>query len=384
MTLYNLHLYPAEFIQEIRMLKETKSLAESGLIDEVIVGAMWQPGLEEHQEIDRRRWVRRVPVKSGVLPIRILARLSCIGEWGVKLLREFGRRPMDIVQCHSLSCLPIGVLFKLLYGSKLVYDCHELETETASSKGVRRVVTRLAERILIPFADKVLVVGEFIRGWYEDRYHRGDIVVVRNVPYRWQGRSDRGDKLRKAFGLSPDDTLFIYQGVFAKERKTDLFLRTFARCPGDKHIVFMGRGLLEGMVSAYAAKHPNIHFQPAVPPEQVIEYTCSADVGLSMLTDDCLNHRYCLPNKFFEYLMAGVPVLASDFPEMGAFIDQHGCGWRAPHDEDGLVEFIASLSPAEVASKRAKVLASQGSYCWEDEAPKLIAAYRDLVPAAKG
>ncbi|MCG2766200.1 MAG: glycosyltransferase [Desulfarculaceae bacterium] len=339
---------------------------------------MDNPKLPEHEIIDDLRQVWRVPLKSRKIPQQFLARISCISEWGIKLLIEYGRLPIHIVQCHSLSCLPVAVLFKRLYGSRLVYDCHELETETVASKGARRFVSKALERALITQADRVLVVGEFIRRWYEEHYGRGDVVVVRNVPYRSQNTLDRGNKFKHALGLSPRDMLFIYQGVFTLERKTDLLLRTFAECSADKHVVFMGKGRLQDMVMHYADRYSNIHYQPAVLPEEIIAYTSSADVGLSILTDDCLNHYYCLPNKFFEYLTAGLPVLASDFPEMGAFIDEHGCGWRAPGEERELAAFIAGLTWEEVNEKRRNALATQGSFGWEDEAEKLLAVYRGL------
>lgn len=375
----NLHIYPSTFVNQSRMLKETRSLAESGLVDNIFVGAIWESGLEEHQVMDQHRRVWRVPLRAKVIPVSMVAKLAGMLEWGCKLLRGYGKQPMHIVQCHSLSCLPIGVAFKLLYGSKLVYDCHELETETANSKGVRRILARVVERLLIPFADRVMVVGEKIRQWYEEKYACGDIVLLRNVPYRSNTQNTQSDLFRRIFDLKENDILFIYQGVFAEVRFTHVLLRVFAQGPADKHIVFMGSGELEQMVKDHADTYANIHFKEAVPLDEILQYTSSADVGLSILEGGCLNHLYCLPNKFFEYLMAGLPVLASDFPEMGAFIDEHGCGWRAPMEEDALREFIAALSWEEVAAKKAKAVESQKCFGWEDESQKLLDVYRGLV-----
>lgn len=376
---YNLHIYPGNFINQARMLKETKSLAESGLVDEVFICILWKEGAEEHHDLDPRRHVWRARLKSGAIPISMAAKLLGMLEWAGKLLGKYGRKPIHIVQCHSLSCLPIGVAFKLLYGSKLVYDCHELETETANSKGLRRSFARFMEKILIPFADRVLVVSEKIRQWYEDRYARGDIVLLRNVPYRSSISLTGARDFRRMFQLRPQDILFMYQGILSQERFTDVWLDIFSQCPPDKHIVFMGFGSMEEKAKEYSQKYANIHFKSAVPVEEILEYTASADVGLSILEGDCLNHLYCLPAKFFSYLMAGLPVLASDFPEMGAFIDEHGCGWRAPMEEDALRQFIAALSREEVAAKKAKAVACQKYFSWEDESRKLLDVYRGLV-----
>ena len=73
-----------------------------------------------------------------------------------------------------------------------------------------------------------------------------------------------------------------------------------------------------------------VQFTDPVPPNQLLSVTASADIGLTFLEDCCLNHKYALPNKLFEYLAAGVPVIASDLPEIAQVIHQFDVGCVVP------------------------------------------------------
>ena len=80
-------------------------------------------------------------------------------------------------------------------------------------------------------------------------------------------------------------------------------------------LVFMGYGKLQGSIAEAAASSENVHFQPAVPYQEMLQYTKDADVGLVSVRPICLSYLYCLPNKLFECIQAGVPVLVNDLPD---------------------------------------------------------------------
>ena len=84
-------------------------------------------------------------------------------------------------------------------------------------------------------------------------------------------------------------------------------------------LVFMGHGPMRSDTEQLVENlglQSKVRFIDPVPPEKLLSVTASADLGLTFLEDCCLNHRYALPNKLFEYLAAGVPVIASDLPEI--------------------------------------------------------------------
>ena len=94
---------------------------------------------------------------------------------------------------------------------------------------------------------------------------------------------------------------------------------------GDGGITQAGKDLERQIVSMSEARE-NIHHVKSVPIKELLEYTSSATIGCVLTIDNCLNHKYSLPNKFFEYAMAGLPILVSDLPEMRKLVEKYDCG----------------------------------------------------------
>lgn len=372
----NLHLYPSNFTHETRILKITKSLADAGVFDEIHIGAMWEEGLEETEQIDDRRRVWRVRLRTATLPRNFVTKSLKFLEWMAVILLRYRKQDVRVVNCHSLSVLPLGVAFKLLKRSTLVYDTHELETETDGLGSVRKLLFKVLEAMLIPFVDFTVVVSDSIAAWYRNRYGLKNIEVIKNVPYRPKesGQASRKSLLREKFHLAEDDIVFLYQGVLEKSRCIEPILSGFLNPLPKKHIVFLGYGDLEAVIQEHASKHSNIHFHPAVKPDELQSYTEGADVGFALL-EDCLNNRCALPNKLYQYLFAGLPVITSDFPEMGRIIDEYGCGWKVSADERSLQELVNRITSEEILLKSANAIACHELLGWEAEEKKLLRIY---------
>jgi glycosyltransferase involved in cell wall biosynthesis len=144
----------------------------------------------------------------------------------------------------------------------------------------------------------------------------------------------------------------------------------------------MGYGMLEPQVMEVVKSNPNVHFQPAVPYEEVLDYTGDADVGLVSVKPVCLSYLYCLPNKLFESIQAGIPVLVNDLPDCVALIEQFEIGARVVNDTSG--GWYEALAEAESKSPAWKVQAidgmrkAQAALNWENESHVLTAIYERL------
>jgi glycosyltransferase involved in cell wall biosynthesis len=188
------------------------------------------------------------------------------------------------------------------------------------------------ERALIGSTEAVIVVNESIAAWYRDAYGLKEVHVIRNIPYPRSFSGGKTSRLREAFGIDHRSLVFLCQGILDEGRGIPILLEAFGRLPLDRHVVFLGNGPMAEKVRSRALRHPNIHHHPAVPPDVLLEYTAGADVGISLIENVCLSYYYSLPNKVFEYLMSGVPVIVSDFPEMARLVDETGCGWKSSVD----------------------------------------------------
>jgi len=376
----NLHLYPSDIRFESRMLKATNSLAGTGKFTEIHLIGILEPGLAEHERIDSIRSIWRVPL-SKPLPIPKTRGLQRLLQWTAKILTRYRREDVSVVHCHSLEDLPIGVLLKLVHRRvRLVYDAHELETERNGLKGIRKLTAKIKERLLIRFVDHTLVVSDSIAAWYRQAYKRDAITVVRNMPSAngWSRHEQPSSIFRERFGID-GGVVFLYQGALMRGRGIDLLLSAFSKVGKDKHIVLMGYGSYEPQVKQFAEKFSNIHFHEAVKPDEVMRYTAGADVGICLIENVCLSYYYSLPNKLFEYTLAGMPVIVSKFPEMLKFVAAFENGWDTAVQEESVLNLIENIDRQDIEAKRRNCLKARESIGWSSEEKKLLAAYRALV-----
>jgi glycosyltransferase involved in cell wall biosynthesis len=292
----------------------------------------------------------------------------------VAVLRRFGREPVSCVNAHSLSTLPLGWLLKIRTGAKLIYDTHELETETLNMKGLRQRLAKIVEAIFIRSADAVIVVGPRIADWYRQAYRGIDPVVVRNLPIE-PSEATRLDLFRDSLPIKPADLIFFYQGVLAEGRGIGTTLTAFSRAPADRHVVFLGYGPMVEEIQEYSRHHPNIHFLKAVLPHEVRQYTQSGDIGLCLIEPKCLSYTYCMPNKLFEYMGAGVPAVVTALPELATIIDESGAGWTIENDAGALLDTIMSVQPAEARRRGTHAVEWAQRNSWSNECAQLRLPY---------
>jgi glycosyltransferase involved in cell wall biosynthesis len=374
----NVHMFLTPFIHETRMLRITNSLAQAKVFDKIyIIACLRDEGVIEHESLDEKRQVWRVPT---VIKRRTnLSKTLNMLEWSLRAWRFLRDKEVKCVNPHSFAVLPLAVIFKLFKGCHLIYDTHEIETETGETVGMRGLVSKFLERLLVRFADAVAVTSDGHGKWYRREYDLKNVWVIKNFPYRVRAPLPKENILKKQFHIGKGELLFIYQGLISKGRGTDLLMRVFAKMPKDKHIVFMGFGEDVDTVKAYAKMCTNIHYYPAVKPHDVPLYTSGADVGIHMMDDSCINHLYALPNKPMEYMNAGVPAIVSNLPDMSALIREAGAGWIIPvNDENRLAQLVYSLTPKKIVEKQAKAFIWSKSHNWEGEEKKLLAMYRQL------
>jgi glycosyltransferase involved in cell wall biosynthesis len=322
-----------------------------------------------------------VQVATRSLPRNFVVQLVKYLEWVLRIWFGIRRSRLEIIHAHSLAALLPAVLLKYSTEASLVYDAHELEVRKCSRSGGRQWLAAKTEKFLIRFTDSVIVVGDAIADWYADTYDIARPVVVRNVPDARHDEVEPTDSevIRKRFSIDTDDVVFIYQGMLSAKRAIPRFLEVFSKCDSGRHIVFMGYGPLVEEIQQYEARFANIHYLPAVPPEKVLQYTVGADVGVCGMGTGSLSYRLSLPNKFFEYLFAGLPVIIGDRPEQLKIVESLDCGWRANNDDAAFISLINGIEQSQIRYKRRGALLARRQFAWEQEAEKLLTAYNQAL-----
>jgi glycosyltransferase involved in cell wall biosynthesis len=360
------------FTNDSRVLKEAITLQNSGY--EITVVALHEEPLKEFEEIQGIN-VHRIKLKSrNWIKIRAV-QLFKYFELIYTLIKKY--RKSDIVHCNDLETLPLGVILKKINRKiKIVYDAHEYETETHYSKGLRKKIAQKLERALIGYSDAVLTVSDKIAEEYVRLYGIKKPSLVLNTPLLQE--IEKKNYFRERFAIDKRETIFLYQGALNEGRGVEQILETFKSLQSGT-IVFMGYGILEPLIKEYAKKHKNIFFHEAVSPNIVLEYTCSADFGLSLIEDSCLSYRYCLPNKMFEYTMVGIAVIVSNLPEMRRVIEEYGVGVVVKEKSiNGLKEAIGEAIEMDRAKLAKDIKRLKIKYNWQEQEKVLLKVYNEL------
>lgn len=363
------------FKNDSRVLKENISLQKAGY--DVKVVALWEDGLEEFETVQNIS-VHRVKLRSKNWLKNPLIQLLKYFEFVYKVSKEY--KNSDILHCNDLNALPIGVIVKKFFNKnvKIVYDAHEYETEIDGLKGIQKTLTKKLEKFLIKYADSVITVSDAIANEYVKLYNiKKPTLVLNTPPYK---EIEKKDIFRETFNIGNDKTIFLYQGGLSSGRGIEILLKAFKTSNDKKSvIVFMGYGSLEKMISEHVESCENIYFHKAVAPDVLLDYTSSADFGISTIEDSCLSYRYCLPNKMFEYIMADVPVIVSNLPEMKKIVEEYNIGVVAKENtSQGLKEAIENaikLNKDEIKRNLHKV---KEIYNWQEQEKVLIEVYNEL------
>jgi glycosyltransferase involved in cell wall biosynthesis len=331
------HLKDASIEFESRVMKITSSVVKSGVVSNVVIIGKLRNGLDSIEWIDDNRIINRIStplqmlmgfgfLKKPIIFRRIVAFGSIIFFHVSILFRLLKIKNIRYVCIHNPELLLVGYIFKLMKGGNIFYSPHELEPHKQSVGKVRRLFIRFIEPRLIHLMNaSVFVVSENIADWYAKEYCIDRPVVVKNAPRLMDIKET--NHFRENLGIKAESIIVLYQGGFTKGRGVEFLLEAFKkRIDENIVIVFMGYGDLEDDIRKSSEEYDNIFFHPAVAPEIVLEYTSSADIGISFFENTCLSHYYVLPNKLFEYAMVGLPVIVSNMKEMRELVESYDMG----------------------------------------------------------
>ena len=371
----NIHLYPSPFKNESRIEKQALSLINKGFFDGVSLFGTYEKGMEKQREFSPG--IKVILVGRENTP-GMISKLFTFLIYYIRVASVCWNQKIVCLNAHSLSVLPLGYLLKLLHGATLIYDTHELETETNSVRGLRKLISKWVEKTLIGKTDHIFVVSENIADWYQQTYSIPRPTVILNSPRRHSSPNSR--VFREKFGIGDEQIIVLYQGNLGNGRGVNVLLSTFEKRNDDRVvIVFMGYGELETKIQQVASRSSRVFFHPAVAPNEVLDYTGSADVGISLIENTCLSYYYCMPNKLFEYAMVSLPVIVSDMKEMREFVEKYEMGLVVKGvDELAFDQAIDQLVEMDLTllKKNARIAAEK--HAWEVQEAKMLSVYKSL------
>ena len=407
-----------------RVLREAASLADAGATVTIIATASARaPGDEQRGAVRIVRVPDRPPFPrpvSGAAPARRLPDLPGLFGYGLWRATMFGLRLIsfwlatglrialwglaaqrsvpdaDVYHGHDLTGLLPAWWSKRRRGGRLVYDSHELYVESsraATSARLSRRAIAAVEAFLLRRTAAVVTVNPAIAAELERRYPIAPATVVMNCPPRWRADDPEPptfDHFRVRAGLPiPAGTpILVYQGGFRPHRGIEPLIQALLEPQLRTAVaVFLGYGPLRERIEQIALTPElagRVFVVDAVPPDELLEWTASADVTVAPIERSTLNHWLATPNKLFESIAAGVPVVASDFPEMARIIRDAGAGALCdPSDPASIARAAAGIldlpAPDRAELRRRCRRAALERYNWETEVGGLLDLYARLA-----
>ena len=315
-------------------------------------------------------------------------RMKLLFEKGPLFYAEYNTRLFFFLLFHKANLLLSNDLdtalpnyfISKLKGIKMIYDSHEYFTETPELVGRPRVqrVWKRIEGFVVPRLKEMITVCDSIAELFQQKYGV-KCHVVRNIPPR-ASLPPKGDK--EVLGLPMDKHLLVLQGSGINIQRGAEELVEAMQYLDDCFLMVIGGGdvlsILKQMVVDLHIEN-RVRFLPRMSYADMMAYTQLAELGFVLDKDTNLNYRFCLPNKLFDFIQAGVPIVASHLVEVGKIIEKYDIGLFIPdHDPKSIAATIRKgLDDTEsrIRWQQGLVQAAQ-DLCWENEQQVLIEIYK--------
>lgn len=286
----------------------------------------------------------------------------------------------DILLANDLDTLLANYLVSKIKNVTIIYDSHEYFTAVPELQN-RPFVTKIwqtIERKILPYLEYFYTVNRSIAGIYEKKYSV-NVEVVRNLANKWNRTENCS---RKRLNLPLNKFLIILQGSGINIDRGAEEAVLAMKYLNNSMLLIIGDGdviqKLKNLVSKNSLWN-KIRFMEMVPYNILMNYTCAADVGLTLDKETNLNYKYSLPNKLFDYIQAGVPVLGSSVCEVEKLIRKYNIGdIVTDHDPEHIANKLNEMfSDSDRIHLWKKNLQKAGEeLCWENEEEKVIAIFR--------
>lgn len=286
----------------------------------------------------------------------------------------------DVVHANDWASLPAAVAAKRAKGTRIVYDSHEFATQEHIPNLAWRLVakrhTEQIERRGIAHADKVVTVSESIADELQRLYALPTRpIVTRNVPkFESVMPAPLGNPIR-----------MLFHGLLKADRGIEKVIMALRTLPNHR-LTLRGTGssgYIAGLkrLTQEAGVAGQVAFEAAVSPEQVVTKASESHIGIFCGDNQLLQQRHALPNKVFEYIMAGLAVVVTAETDLARLIGEYHCGLTVQPSADAISREIGNLSLDEINRMRCASLDAAHELCWENEQEKLRAIYDSLALA---
>ena len=299
--------------------------------------------------------------------------------YNIRLFKYLLFQRFDILVANDLDTLPANYLVSKLTKVKLVYDSHEYFTEVPELVGRERVkrIWEAMERWMLPKISYSYTVCQSIADIYNKKYGTA-MQVIRNLP----NRNTDSEIIERI--SSGNDKIILYQGSVNIGRGIEPVIEAMKYLDHIKFVI-IGEGDIKNQLEDLVKKlgvQDKVIFLGRIAADKLASYTCQADIGISLEENLGLSYYYALPNKLFDYIQAGIPVLVSNFPEMGNLVKKYNIGKATlvtqPEELSIILETMLN-DKVKLKLWKENTKKAAAELCWDNEEKKLLDFYTNLI-----
>ena len=289
-----------------------------------------------------------------------------------------------LIHCNDYNTMWVGVAARLIGGSTVVYDSHELWPDRNGRREPRWWLIA-CEYLFVHLAHRTITASPGYAQVMARRYRISPPGVIRNIPDSSMLPAAVGSQNGRPPSAGDGERVALYVGALTTGRGLELSIMALNRLD-DVRLRLVGPArpaYREELVELARTEgvSDRVEFAGAVSPDELIGAISEASVGLALIQPVCLSYRMSLPNKVFEYVAAGLPVLGSDLPAISALVNEHRIGLLA---EPGDVENVAAklnemLEPERNSAFRDAARKAAGVLNWDREAERLADEYAEAA-----
>ncbi|WP_277679781.1 glycosyltransferase [Gracilibacillus dipsosauri] len=320
-------------------------------------------------------------ILAGVL-LKTKARIVWVrGALILRMMWKGHRGNYDIYHSNDLNTMPQGYVSAKwrLRKKPLIYDSHEVQT---SRTGYDSPWYKKFEQFFINRMDSMMVENDTRAKYNEDLYGFYP-YVLHNYPTEQNSEETEKVDLHKILGLPEDEKILLYQGGIQTGRGLEKLVEAYPQFD-EGTLVFIGDGRIKEELQAMVKERnleDGIKFLPKVPLKELPKYTKNGYLGFQVLNNVCFNHYSASSNKLFEYMMARVPVVACDFPEIKKVVEDNKIGVTVDsHNPDDIARGVNYIlnNPEKRELFSQNCIPARKQYNWEKEQANLLEVYRQF------
>lgn len=301
----------------------------------------------------------------------------------------------SVVHAHDLYMLQAAVKTAKENGAKVIYDAHEFERFRSHqmTDEQRKVIVDQEEKYIAE-VDGVITVSDTIAEEMAKLLNLSHVELIYNSPVTEGFYKPPFRNVRVPSGVGPSTPLALFVGkvydIHRHDHRVDHLIQALAQTP-TLHLALLSitTPASRAQINNWAEKFyvsDRVHILDPVPYKDLLSYIHAADLGIYSMPARCLNIEYSMPNKLFEYALAGVPLAVSNLTDARRFITELGCGeaydsWSVRSTAQAMQNVYENRSRYTMDGERLE--AAQKKYGWEAQGAKLRRLYDAVLAGEK-